>query len=792
MPTNVHQEAVFIGANQQNQTSDHNKALGIVAFGAGKTIALWDPLNKDNEGIVATLKGHTATVTCVRFIQGTEYMVSASEDFHVKVWKYLPGGSWECVQTITKYDHTIVTLAVLPGVLAIGCANGEVSLWYESSETNDDVFLLGAEFEVERNFLPLSLSLSNVEENRYLLAVGGTNVHIFVYSFVLDQGISECEKRAKLEGHEDWVKSLAFRHQETPGDYLLCSGSQDRYIRIWRIRTNGLIVDEDEDENMLTLLNNKQYKFHMAQEKLRICINFEALIMGHDDWISSLQWHETRLQLLASTADTSLMIWEPDEASGVWVCGLRLGELSSKGASTATGSSGGFWSCLWFTKDNTDYILTNGKTGAWRVWSTTDGVNIDERVGVSGATNEVTDIAWAPNGEYLLSTSLDQTTRLYAPWIYEADGSKRNTATWHEFSRPQIHGYDMICVEPISDTRFVSGGDEKIVRSFDEPRGVAELLKKFVHISVGDEEAMPESATVPVLGLSNKAAGDEGQDEDENDGGSNDDIDGTNKNVSYEIVTGLTHPPIEDQLQRLLLWPEIEKLYGHGYEITCLDVSPDRKLVASACRSNTPQHAVIRIFSIDTWLEIKPTLAFHSLTINRLSFSPDNKFLLAVSRDRKWSVWERNFDDNTFILKCKNEKPHTRIVWDSDWAPQEFGNTFVTCARDRTIKLWTFDNDSNDYKLVDSVKHDKPVTAVAIYPTLIDGKILVAAGLEDGSVFLYNFGGEKFELVNKLEERITPADKITRLRWSSWTQDGKLLLASSSSDSSTRVYSVEL
>ena len=191
MTATVQQEAVFIGANQQNQTSDYNKALGIVAFGAGKTIAIWDPLNKDSEGITATLKGHSATVTCVRFVQGTEYMVSASEDFHVKIWKYKEGGSWECVQTITKYEATIVTLAVVPGVLAIGCASGEVSLWYESSGEDEDTFLLGAEFEVERNVLPLSLSLSNVEENRYLLAIGGTNVHIFIYSFVLDEGHNE-------------------------------------------------------------------------------------------------------------------------------------------------------------------------------------------------------------------------------------------------------------------------------------------------------------------------------------------------------------------------------------------------------------------------------------------------------------------------------------------------------------------------------------------------------------------------------------------------------------------------
>ncbi|CAB4256451.1 similar to Saccharomyces cerevisiae YGR200C ELP2 Subunit of Elongator complex, which is required for modification of wobble nucleosides in tRNA [Maudiozyma barnettii] len=787
MSIDIEQKAIFVGANQQNQTSDYNKQLRIVAFGAGRTVALWNPLDKSYHGITQTLKGHESTVTCVRFIHNTEYMVSTSEDCHIKIWKF-KGSEWNCVQTITQYSQTIVALGVLEGVIAIGCANGMVSLWYEhDSEDSTDAFQLGEEFEVEKNVLPLSLSLSKVEKNKYLLAVGGTNIHVFIYSFILDNGIINCKKQAKLEGHEDWVKSLAFRYQETPGDYLLCSGSQDRYIRIWRIRTNDLIKDDDEDENTLTLLNNKQYKFNVDND-LKVCINFEALIMGHDDWISSLQWHETRLQLLASTADTSLMVWEPDESSGIWVSSLRLGEISSKGASTATGSSGGFWSCIWFNKEGIDYILTNGKTGAWRVWSTTDNLQVDEHLSISGPTKEVTDIAWSPNGEYLLSTSLDQTTRLYAPWLFNVDGSKRDVITWHEFSRPQIHGYDMICVEPISDTRFLSGGDEKIVRSFDEPKGVAELLKKFVHIDVAEESAMPESAALPVLGLSNKATGEEDETQDED----NDEDETAAKNISYEIVTSLTHPPIEDQLQRHLLWPEIEKLYGHGYEITCLDVSPDRKLIASACRSNTPQHAVIRIFSVDTWLEIKPTLALHSLTINKLRFSPDNKYLLAVCRDRKWSIWERKFEDNTFTLKCKNEKPHTRIIWDGDWAPLEFGNAFVTGSRDRTIKIWNFNNETQDYTMLDSVKHDKPVTALSVFQTLINGKLLIAAGLEDGSILLYYFYDGKFQLLSKVSDKDTPADKLTRLRWSTMTRDGQYLLGAASSDNTTRIYSVTI
>lgn len=51
---------------------------------------------------------------------------------------------------------------------------------------------------------------------------------------------------------------------------------------------------------------------------------------------------------------------------------------------------------------------------------------------------------------------------------------------------------------------------------------------------------------------------------------------------SLGVVCVILGTPFEDQLQNTL-WPEIHKLYGHSYEIFCVDSSPDGKYVASAC-----------------------------------------------------------------------------------------------------------------------------------------------------------------------------------------------------------------
>ena len=95
-------------------------------------------------------------------------------------------------------------------------------------------------------------------------------------------------------------------------------------------------------------------------------------------------------------------------------------------------------------------------------------------IGISGHTQAIKDIAWSKRGSYLLSTGSDQTTRLHAGWYRDSKQS------WHEIARPQIHGYDLNCIDSIGDheIQFISGADEKLLRVFDEPRATAELLEK--------------------------------------------------------------------------------------------------------------------------------------------------------------------------------------------------------------------------------------------------------------------------------------------------------------------------
>lgn len=70
--------------------------------------------------------------------------------------------------------------------------------------------------------------------------------------------------------------------------------------------------------------------------------------------------------------------------------------------------------------------------------------------------------------------------------------------------------------------------------------------------------------------------------------------------------------------------------------------SSSRNLLATACKATTPKHAVVRVYDTERFQLVSQPLEGHSLTITRITFSPDDRFILTVSRDRSWHLFEVN------------------------------------------------------------------------------------------------------------------------------------------------------
>lgn len=699
-----------------------------------------------SQGLLALLSGHTDIVNAVKFIpESSGILVSGSVDKTLRVWNRDPSsGLYTCIQTLTEHQSSVNCIAVSSRssrIFVSGAADATVKIW---DLDDQNLATLKQSITITPRLFPLALALSPLAgaPNSYVLAVAGTKDIIQIYVKDSEQS-SDFKLQATLSGHEGWIRSLEFIQEsfKPDSDLILSSASQDKYIRLWRIHQGKELpaAAASADPSLGAFmpgksLSNRAHRF--KAEGLDFSATFEALLLGHEDWIYSTKWKAvgSKLQLLSASADNSLAIWEPDSTTGVWFTIARMGEISAeKGSTTATGSTGGFWTGLWSPSGET--VVCLGRTGSWRLWDH----NIEEDrwiqgVGISGHIQSITGIAWSKEGEYLLSTSSDQTTRLHAKWKHG------DSSSWHEMARPQIHGYDLNCIDSLGSSQFVSGADEKLMRVFNEPRAVASLLANLCGFTNSHLESMPDAANMPVLGLSNKAIEAVDDDQEVVNGNHNDREAIDPASVVHKSTLNINHPPLEDHLSRHTLWPETEKLYGHGYEISCLAASHDGSLIATACKASSIDHAVIRLFETKTWHEVKPPLTAHSLTVTRLRFSHDDRYLLSVGRDRQWAVFERDEKDgNLFGLKMNNPKGHTRMILDAAWAPTK-ERIFATAGRDKVVNVWGVEDGEGEVKFVLKTKilEENPGTAIDFSTApMADGKVYLAVGTEVGKVKVY-------------------------------------------------------
>lgn len=379
---------------------------------------------------------------------------------------------------------------------------------------------------------------------------------------------------------------------------------------------------------------------------------------------------------------------------------------------------------------------------------------------------------------FLVTASIDQTTRIHAPWSEESD-------IWHEIARPQIHGHDMSCLTMLSPFKFASGAEEKVVRIFTSTLTFKTCLDK---ISYTDdfEGVLVEGASLPALGLMNKAIF--GQDPNEN----NPHV-GSSKDLTYD------RPPVEEELIQHTLWSEEQKLYGHGYEVFTMSARHDGTLLATACKSTNSKYAAILIWDTKTWTQVQQLIS-HQLTVTQLAFSPDDKYLVSVSRDRRWSLFgmnERRY--NLLATSLKKDSLHSRIIWCCAWTPDS--KYFATGSRDGKIGIWSENVNLSQLILPTASLEikDSSVTALTFAPIMLSANAyILAVGFDSGEIEIFNVVLHKneaaWESLAKYDSSFAHHLTVKRLQFRPQSKSEKkmLHLASCGSDHAVKIYNLDV
>ncbi|GJZ01217.1 elongator complex protein 2 [Tanacetum coccineum] len=223
------------------------------------------------------------------------------------------------------------------------------------------------------------------------------------------------------------------------------------------------------------------------------------------------------------------------------------------------------------------------------------------------------------------------------------------------------------------------------VKNFDKKKAPhCRFLKTLNHAtsSLHDDlqaDVQVLGANMSALGLSQKPIYAQASSE-TTDRSGNDGFD-TLETIPDAVPSVLTEPPIEEQLAWHTLWPESHKLYGQLNGI-----------------AQSVSVAEIWLWEVGSWKAVG-RLQSHSLTVTRMEFSHDDKYLLAVSRDRQLSLFYIDRTDDTDEVSYKlltRQEAHKRIVWACSWNP--CGHQFATGSRDKTVKIWTVQKEESCVK----------------------------------------------------------------------------------------------
>lgn len=228
-----------------------------------------------------------------------------------------------------------------------------------------------------------------------------------MFMFSICQFIHACE----LKGHTDWIRSLDFSlpiYTNGEKSSLLVSSSQDKGIRIWKMAFQESLADNGNGISLTAYIKGPIFSAGSSSYQ----ISLESLLIGHEDWVYSVEWQPPQSpsvddtecyqpqSILSASMDKTMMIWQPEKTTGIWMNMVTVGELSH----CALGFYGGHWSPSGLS------ILAHGYGGSFHLWKNV-GTDFDDwkpQKVPSGHFASVSDISWARDKEYLLSVSHDQ------------------------------------------------------------------------------------------------------------------------------------------------------------------------------------------------------------------------------------------------------------------------------------------------------------------------------------------------------------------------------------------------
>ncbi len=604
----------------------------VVSASEDQTVQVW---RADGAGEPVVLRGHEAWVGSAQFSPNGTRVVSGSVDDTVRVWN--ADGSGEAL-VLRGHERAVTNVGFNPdGTQVLSAAQDRtVRLWRTDGAGEPTVLRGHSGLDDEVHFSPDgSRVLARSDDNTVRIwSVDGSRPHLVI--------------RGQHDGEQLMSVSRDGAH--------IASTIEKRSLRIWRTDGEGkpvILRGHEGDISRVGFSLNSVYVFSTARDRtLRVWRTDgrgEPVVIPIDN---------TFLTLANFSPDSSRVV------AFAWDKTVRVGHVDGLGApSIFRGHNDVVFSAN--ISPNGTLLVSGSRDNTARVWQLDD---VEEPLRLQGHRDAVMSADFSPDGALVVSAASDNTVR-----VWRVDGSEAPVVlSGHEHAVVSAH------FSP-DGARVVSASYDGTVRVWraDGSGSPVVLLGHKGEMSMASFS--PDSARV----LS--AAGDH--------------------TVRIWNADGSGEPVV---------------LRGHEDTIAHTSFSPDGTRVLSASLDGT-----LRVWSVDGSSD--PIVLRNTSPFFTACFSPDGHRVVASAFDRAVSIWSADGRGAPVVLHG-----HDDLIPSVAFSPD--GTRVVSTSRDKTVRIWNADGSGEPIVLRG---HEDWGTTAAFSP---DGQRVVSAS-KDANVRIWRADG---------------------------------------------------
>ncbi|KIO00211.1 hypothetical protein M404DRAFT_153493 [Pisolithus tinctorius Marx 270] len=345
-----------------------------------------------------------------------------------------------------------------------------------------------------------------------------------------------------------------------------------------------------------------------------------------------------------------------------------------------------------------------------------------------GHTSEVKSVTFSPDGKRIVSSSKDNTVRVWDAEIGVQIGSPLEGHT---------NGVNSVAFSP-AGKQIVSGSWDRTVRVWNAPQACLQM------------GSPPDRGASAVKSVAFSSDG-------------------------KKIVSGSDDKTVRVwDVERGAL---VRKLEGHSDAVNAVALSPDGEMIASGSWDET-----VRVWDVGSGVQIFSPIEGHTDAIFSVAFSPDGKRIASGSDDQTVRVWDAGrgvqigspleghtsaVESVAFSLDGKIASVgspllgHNDAVFSVAFSPN--GKTIISGSDDKTVRIWDVERGVQVGSPLES--HTDAVNSVAFSP---DGKCIVSCS-NDNTIRVWD--------VQSCGDIISDHEKL-KLDYDGWIRgpQGRLLL----------------